>query len=95
MCAIDHIASMVAYWLKASQGNSDGSDFKAKRWDLSGAYACLAVFCLETSMASIAALSARRVGNGIFESLSGHLGSGKPLAEADLVNLLGWLAQPV
>lgn len=38
MRTIDHIVSMVAYWLRASQGKSDRSDIRAKRRDFSDAY---------------------------------------------------------
>lgn len=34
---IDHVASMVAYWLEANQKKSDGADFKPKYWGLSDA----------------------------------------------------------
>lgn len=36
--AIDHVASMVAYWLKASKGMANRSELQAKCWGLLDAY---------------------------------------------------------
>lgn len=63
---IDHIASMLAYWLKASEVKQGRSELQAKCWDLSDAYkqiplsdfayekdAYLAVFCPGTGRAEV------------------------------------------
>eukprot|EP00438_Fugacium_kawagutii_P016271 Skav232599 [mRNA] locus=scaffold2282:11506:13323:+ [translate_table: standard] len=63
---IDHTASMVAYWLRASSALPGRSQLVAKCWDLSDAYkqiplsdeayqrdAFLAVYCLDTGKAEV------------------------------------------